>query len=97
MAKQFPVPKMVRFIEEHIEAAHATSSNMMRKSGQTTRAIPFISITTMIPSEFIAPKGKGWRLLRFEGERVGKNVQSQVWLCEGTGLLPDCRICAGSS
>jgi len=38
VAKQFPVPKMIRFIEEHIEAAHATSSNMMRKSGQPSEA-----------------------------------------------------------
>ena len=32
VAEQFPVPKMVGFIEKHTAAAHATLSNMMRKS-----------------------------------------------------------------
>lgn len=32
MIQQFPIEKMVRFVEKHIEAADATLSNMMRKT-----------------------------------------------------------------
>ena len=88
VAEQFPVPKMICFIEEHIEAAHATLSNMMRKSWTDNPSHSRHKHHNDDPRGIIAPKGKGRELLWFEGERVGKRFQSRGWLCEGTSPLP---------